>query len=243
MILLIMAICVVLAFISFIYIPNKSVSAILAVIFVAGAFTTGVFVVKNWKDHYGLKEVTTTGATRTIYPVSSSNGMSTVIYSPIGTANKHQVYVYKTSANAKKTTHTQVSSTTKNKVIRTSGKSHIVTKTTRWAYKNGAAKIWFAFTGQDGQYIRRENKIYINKNWLVLSAAQAKALKKEMSSKTFQAKLKTQAKAYVTAQVKAAMTKDPSMSSADQAKVEKQATAEFQQKAIAKVIKQIQAKN
>ncbi|ANZ64607.1 hypothetical protein AYR62_11300 [Secundilactobacillus paracollinoides] len=242
MIIFILAICVVLAYICFIYIQSKSLSAILAIVFLAGAVVSGTFIVKNWHDHYGLKEVTTTSAAKTIYPASSKDGMNTMLYSPIGTENKHQVYVYKKTADAKKTSHTQVGSTTKNEVIRTSGKSRIVTKTTRYAYKNNADKIWFAFTDQSGQYVRRVNKIYINKNWIVLSAAQATALKKEMSSKSFQANLKTQAKTYVAAQVKAAMTKDPTMGKAALAKVEKQAAAEFQQQAVAKVIKQVKAK-
>ena len=59
-----------------------------------------------------------------------------------------------------------------------------------------------------------------------------------LSSKDQKATMETEAKAYVQEQVKAAMMKNPKMDQAEQQKVIKQATAEYQQQAMAKMIAQ-----
>lgn len=237
MILVVLGICAILSFICFIYIQNKPLSWGLTILAIIGMVISTVFIIKNDKDHYGMKQVTK-ASYQPLYSASPSKQMKLLLYQPIGTANKHQVYIYQTSENAKKKSHTTVNHTT-NQVITESGTPRIETQTTRWRYRSGASKFWFGIAGEDGQLVKRHNKIYVNKDWLVLSTDQAKALQKKLKSKSYQAQLKAQGKAFVTKQVMAAMKKNPKMSKAQQAKLQKQATAEFQAQAMQKLIRSI----
>ena len=235
MIIVALTIFTVLSFVFFIYLPGKTLSSVMTVIAVIGVAASAWFSVLNWKDHYGMKQETVT-TTKFIYPTSKSDQLKPLVYQPVGTENKHQVYVYRLSDNAKKTVHTQTDSQTTNKVVRTSGSSYLEVKTTRWTYKSGAARFWFGITGQDHKYEKRTNIFHIGKDWVVMTADQANKLKKQMSNKAAQAKLKAEGEAYVKAQVTAAMTKDPSMSKAEIAKVTKTATADFQAQSMKKIL-------
>lgn len=239
MIFFVIALFTVLSFLFFIYISNKGVAYTLTALSVIGLIASCYYAVDNWKNHFGLEKYTTT-TTKNIYSVSPNKSMSMLLYQPIGTKNNKQVYIYKQTDGAKKTKHTEANSKTTNKVYKISGTTHMTTTVTRWRYKSGAAKVWFAFTGENHKFVKRTNKIYVNKNWLVLTVAQSKALKKQMSSKTYQAQLKQQGKAYVMKGMQAAMMKDPTMSKADQAKLQKQLTAEFQAQAVKKLISSVQ---
>ncbi|GAX00653.1 DUF4811 domain-containing protein [Secundilactobacillus silagei] len=239
MILVAIGIFAVLAFIFCIYIEKTGLSVTLTTLALLGLVVSSVYAVKNWQHHYGLEQYTTT-TTRNIYSVSPNKQMSMILYQPIGSKNNHQVYIYKQNENDKKPVHTQANSDTKNKLSRISGTTQMTTTVTRWRYKNNAAKFWFAFTGENHKFVKRTNKIEVNKNWLVLSVAQSKALQKQMKSKTYQAQLKQQGKAFVMKGMKAAMMKNPTMSPADQAKLQKQLTGEFQAQAMQKMIKSVQ---
>ncbi|MBT9672273.1 DUF4811 domain-containing protein [Secundilactobacillus kimchicus] len=230
-----LAIFTVLSFWFFIYMPGKTLSTILTTLSIVGVIVSSWFIVVNWKDHYGMKQETVT-TTKFIYPTSASEQMSPLVYQPIGSSNKHQVYVYRTSADAKKTVHTQADTATKNKVVVTADRPYLEVKTTRWVYKSGAAKFWFGISGQNKAFVKRTNTFHINKDWVVLTATQANQLKKQMGNKAAQAKMKKEGQAYVTAQVTAAMKQDPTMSKAKRAELVKTATAEFQQQAIKKMI-------
>lgn len=238
MIIFSLIICAVLSFIFFVYIENKPLSNTLTAIAVIGLLTSIFFMVKNDHDHLGMHNVTTTSS-RTIYSASPSKQMPMMVYQPIGTADKHQVYVYKTSANAKKATHTSAKVTTKNVVKRTTGENRIVTKKVYREYKNGMSNFWFGLSGNGHKYVKETNTIYINKNWTVLSAAQAKKLQKLAGSKSYQAKQKAAAMAYVKQQVMAAMKKNPTMSAAEQKQVTQQATATYQAQAMKQLIAQV----
>ncbi|WP_143461792.1 DUF4811 domain-containing protein [Levilactobacillus enshiensis] len=238
MIIFSLIICAVLSFIFFVYIENKPLSNTLTAVAVIGLLTSIFFMVKNDHDHLGMHNVTTTSS-RTIYSASPSKQLPMMVYQPIGTANKHQVYVYKTSATAKKTTHTSAKVTTKNVIKRTTGENRIVTKKVYREYKNGMSSFWFGLSGNGHQYVKETNTIYINQNWTVLSAAQAKKLQKLTSSKSYQAKQKAAAMTYVKQQVMAAMTKNPTMSAAEQKKVTQQATAAYQAQAMKQLIAQV----
>ncbi|QOJ84322.1 DUF4811 domain-containing protein [Lentilactobacillus parabuchneri] len=227
---------VLFAFIFLIYINNKPTAYILTALSLLVAITSMVFIIKNDRDHYGMHQVTTS-VSQKIYPVGSKQ-MKMFLYQPIGTANKHQVYIYQKSENAKKQSHTQTTDTT-NKLVKTNGDNRMVTKTTRWEYTSGTTKLWFGISGEGHKFVKRQNVIYVNNDVQVLSVPQAKALKKVMASKSYQAKLKVQGKAFVTKQVTAAMKKNPTMSAADRTKVMKQAQAEFQANAVSNILKQI----
>lgn len=239
MILFLLGLFAVLAFVFFIYIENNAVSITLTLLSLLGLVVSSVYAVKNWHDHYGLEQYTTT-TTKNIYSVSPNKQMSMILYQPIGSKNNHQVYIYKNSEDAKKPVHTQANSDTKNKLSRINGTTQMTTTVTRWRYKNNAAKFWFGFTGENHKFVKRTNKIEVNKNWLVLSVAQSKALQKQMKNKTYQTQLKQQGKAFVMKGMQAAMMKNPTMSKADQVKLQKQLTAEFQAQAIKKLIAQVQ---
>jgi len=238
MIIVTLILSVILAFICYVYIHNRIVANSLTVLMVAGVLLSTFFLVRNDHDYLGMHNVTTS-STQKIYSASPSKQMPMMIYQSIGTADKHRVYVYKTSANAKKTTHTAAKITTKNVVKQTTGQNRIVTQKTYREYQNKTSKFWFGLSGNGHQYVKETNTIYLNKNWTVLSAQQAKQLQKMATSKSFQAKQKTAAKAYIQKQVMAAMTKNPSMSAAQRQALIKQATAEFQAQAMQQLIKQI----
>lgn len=238
MIIFSLIICAVLSFVFYVYVQNRSLSNVLTAVAVIGLLTSIFFMVKNDHDHYGMHQVTKT-STQKIYTASPSKQLPMMLYQPIGSANKHQVYVYKTSANAKKTSHTAAKVTTKNVVKRTTGTNRIVTKKTYWEFKSGAASFWFGLSGNGHTYVKETNTIYINKNWTVLSATQAKQLQKMAKSKSFQAKQKAAATVYVKKAVMAAMTKNPTMSAAQQKKVTQQAAAAFQAQAMKQLIAQI----
>ncbi|MEE8823264.1 hypothetical protein LASUN_08750 [Lentilactobacillus sunkii] len=236
MIVLTLVIGVVLSFVFFIYISSKPASYTLTALSLLLAIVSLVFIIKNDHDHYGMKQVTKT-TTEQIYPIGNKQ-MQMILYQPIGTANKHQVYVYQKSQDSKKKSHTQTTDTT-NKVVKVSGTTHMVTNTTRWEFTSDATKLWFGISGENHKFIKRQNILYVNKSVQVLSVQQAKALKKMMASKSYQAKLKTQAKAFITKQVMTAMKKNPTMSAADRAKVMKQAQADFQAQAVKNALTQI----
>ncbi|KRL23151.1 DUF4811 domain-containing protein [Lentilactobacillus kisonensis] len=235
MILVTLTISIVLSFIFFIYIENKTWSNVLTGIAIICAVLSTFYIVKNDHDHYGMKQVTETTA-QPIYSVGKSKQMQMVLYQPIGSANKKQVYIYQKSADTKKKSHTRAKDDTSNKVVRINGESKMITKTTRWKYKNKTAKLWFGIADEGNKLVKQHNTLYINKDWLVLSTTQAKALQKKMADKAYQAKLKTAGKAFVEKQVMAAMQKNPTMSAADRGKLVKQAIAEFQAQAVKKLI-------
>lgn len=236
MIIVTLTLGVVLSFIFFIYISNKPASCSLTILSLLMAIVSMVFIIRNDHDHYGMHEVTKT-TTQDIYPIGNQQ-VKMFLYQPIGTANKHQVYIYQKSENTRKKSHTQTIDTT-NQVVTTNGANRMVTQTTRWEYKSDTAKLWFGIAGESHKFVKRHNILYVNKSVQVLSTQQAKALKKIMANKSYQAKLKAQGKAFVTRQVTAAMKKNPTMSAADRAKLVKQAEAEFQAQAIKNVLTQI----
>ncbi|CAJ1228856.1 DUF4811 domain-containing protein [Levilactobacillus zymae] len=240
MILVTLVLTAILAFVCYVYITNRWLANGLTLLMIIGVMVSTLFIVKNDHDHYGMHNVTETTSTK-IYSASPSKQMPLMLYQSVGTADKHRVYVYKTSANAKKTAHTTAKVTTKNVIKRTTGKNRIVTKKTYREYRNGTFKFWFGLADNGHQYVKETNTIYINKNWTVLSAPQAKKLQKLVQSKSYQAQQKTAAKAYVQKQVMAAMTKNPTMSAAQRQQVIKQATAAYQAQAMQRLLQQIKS--
>jgi len=175
MIIVAIVITSILSFIFYIYINNKTVSNILTIISVIALLISVFFMVKNDHDHYGLQNVTTS-STQKIYSSSPSKQLLLMIYQSIGTADKHQVYIYKTSADAKKNSHTRAEVTTTNVIKRTTGANRIVTAKIYREYKNSAYKFWFSLAGNGHKYVKETNTIYINKDWTILSAMQVRKL-------------------------------------------------------------------
>lgn len=238
MILVTLVLSAVLAFVCYVYITKRWLANSLTVVMVLSIITSIVFLIKNDHDHFGMHNVTTTKTTR-IYSASPSKQMPLMLYKSVGTADKHRVYVYKTSADAKKTSHTTAKLTTHNVVKKTSGRNRIVTQKTYREYRSGAMKFWFGWADNGHQLVKETNTIYLKHNWETLSTTQAKKLQKLAKSKSYQAKQKKAATAYVKKQVTAAMTKDPTMSQAQQQKLTKQATAAYQAKATQQLIQRV----
>lgn len=210
-------------------------------------------IVLNDRDHFGMKKITTT-QTADLILVSPSKQLKMLLYQNVGTSGKNRVYIYKTQATQKKPTTTNPDPThTTNKIKVTAQSPRIVTKTTRWVYKNDAYKLWFGIAGNNHKLIQHKNTFEINNDWLTLSSVQAKKL--QMQAKKLQslakqntAKMKKEAQVYVTAAVKktltAAMRKDPTMSAAKRkaltAEATKKATAAYQKQAMAKLVAEVQ---
>jgi len=235
----------ILLFLSMTMIDRGNLRIILALIFGALTVVSMMFMTFNDANHYGMHKVTKT-ETSDLISVSPSKQMKMLLYQNVGTSGKEKVYVYKTHQSQKKASTTNPDpKKASNRVKTVSGTPTLVTKTTRWEFNSKASKVWFNASGYGHKLVKRENTFNINKDWMVLSSTQAKKLQKLV--KANQAKMKTEAKAYVTAQVKksvtAAMTKNPTMSSTEQARITKQATAkataDYQKQAMAKIIAQV----
>ncbi|EHO52070.1 DUF4811 domain-containing protein [Lentilactobacillus kisonensis] len=78
MILVTLTISIVLSFIFFIYIENKTWSNVLTGIAIICAVLSTFYIVKNDHDHYGMKQVTETTA-QPIYSVGKSKQMQMVL--------------------------------------------------------------------------------------------------------------------------------------------------------------------
>ena len=233
MILVVLVLCTIALFLTFVYMRSSALRLVLTAIFTLGLIASLVLVVENDSQHYGMTKVTTTKTT-TLKSASSSSSMDMLLYQSVGTADKHRVYIYKQTSNQKKVSHTAANIKVANHVKTTTGATKLVTKSTRWEYKNSTAKFWFGIADNDHKLIKRTNTFYVKKNWVVLSTTQAKALSK--LAKQQATTLKARAKVYVQNKVQAAMVKNPSMSKAQLAKLEKQAAAEYQASAMKSMI-------
>ncbi|MDB1725498.1 DUF4811 domain-containing protein, partial [Enterococcus avium] len=106
-----------------------------------------------------------------------------------------------------------------------------------WVYKNNTAKFWFRFTSKNHLLIEEKNIFEVQKNWLVLSTKQAKKLAEIVQEN--KTSMQTEAKSFVQDKVKEALMKNPTLNQAAQQKIIQQATADYQQQTIAKIIAKV----
>ncbi|MDO1604636.1 DUF4811 domain-containing protein [Lactobacillus sp. YT155] len=238
MIIFTLIIFVLLAFISFVYLQNKTLSNILGGIFLVLIIANISLMMLNDHNHLGMKEVV---ENRTVDIVSASpkKGMNMLLYKQVGTKGKENVYIYRTDTNQKKPKHTVAESYVDNKVVKTTDANQLVQKSTYRVYKNDFMRFMFGISGNDHTLIARKNIFYVNKDWLVLSTNQAKVLQKKMKSKTYQAQLKADGKVYVQKAVMAAMMQNPQMTDVQKDRVVKDATKQFQMMKMEELIKSI----
>lgn len=245
MIIICLLIAAILLFTVMITIDKVGLRTILSFICVAVILVSMFFMVKNDREHFGMHQVSTVKTSK-LYSAASSSQLKMLLYQQVGTSGKEKVYIYKTSAAQKKVTTTNPDPrNTHSKVVKVSGTAEVVTKTMRWEYKNSFYSFWFGISGNAHQLVRHYKTFRINNAWLVLSTTQAKKLAQLV--KQNQSKMKEAGKTFVTAQVKlaltAALTKNPTMSQAQQQaltkKVAAQAQAQFQQQALAKLIAEV----
>ncbi|AVK64717.1 DUF4811 domain-containing protein [Lactobacillus sp. CBA3606] len=235
MILVLLVLSTIALFLSFVYMRRSKLQLGLVTVLVVLVVASLVLVIRNDSAHLGMSKVTTTKTT-TLKSAGSSQ-MDLLLYQSVGTADKNRVYIYKTTTNQKKVSHTPANIKTTNQVKTTAGTPKLVTKTTRWVYQNKAAKFWFGIADNDNQLIKRTNHFYVGKQWVVLSTSQAKQLTKLVKQQ--QKTLKARAKVYVANEVKAAMVKNPSLSQTQLAQLEKQAAAKYQASALQSMIKTV----
>ena len=235
MILVLLVISTIALFLTFVYMKSSATRLVLTAIFGVALVASLVAVVANDSQHFGMEKVTTTKTT-TLASAGSSKAMDLLLYQSVGTADKHRVYIYKQTASQKKVSHTTANVKTANRVKKTTGSAKLVTKTTRWTYRSNAMKFWFGIADNNHELVKRQNTFYVKKTWIVLSTTQAKKLSQLVKQQ--QATLKSRAKVYVANEVKVAMTKNPNMTKAQLAKLEKAAAAKYQAQAMASMIQE-----
>lgn len=205
-----------------------------SLVFIALFFVSLILVVANDHYHFGMKKQTSE-TTQTLVSSTPNAQANMLLYQPLGNGTE-KVYLYRTNESQKKPQPTGTDSVT-NRVEKNSTKNELTTKKTYWVYKNDAMKLWFNWSSKNKQFIREQNTFHVTSDWLVLSTPQAKKLAKLVAQNKPQ--METEAKAYVTEQVKQAMMKNPTMDDAAKQQVIQQATADFQKQAMAKIVAEV----
>ncbi|MGR3742308.1 DUF4811 domain-containing protein [Companilactobacillus sp. DQM5] len=231
---------VLLAFISIVYIKNKTISNMLGILFFALVIGNISLMMMNDHNHFGMKTIT---EERTVDLVSASpkKGMNMLLYKPVGTKGKENVYIYRTDKNQKKPKYTKVDTniSISNKVVTTTGADKLVQKSKYRVYKSEFMKFVFGISGNDHKFVSRKNVFYVNKNWLVLSTNQAQELQKKMKDKNYQAQLKIEGKSYVQKAVMTAMMQNPQMTEDQKNRIVNDATQQFQMMKMEELIKNL----
>ncbi|MFT8469414.1 DUF4811 domain-containing protein [Oenococcus sp.] len=242
MILILLILSAVAFFVSFIYIDRLFPRTLLTLISGVVLILSLAAIAANYYDHFGLQKVTTQQTRRIYSSAGSKMPVGLLLYQPIGTSGKDNVYIYTTKANQKKPSHTQANSMTVNRVIAVSSqKARLQTSETHWEYRSNFNRFLFGIAGNGHELTRRINRFYLPKSWPRLSTVQAKALQKQMGSAKFQAQAKTQAAAYVQTHMQEAIAKQPALATDRQAqqRLGKQFAADFQRQLIQETVSQL----
>lgn len=184
-------------------------------------------------NHLGMKVETTT---KTVKLASVNSQANLLVYKQLGTG-KERVYVYKTSASQKKTKHTWIDADASTKVTSTSGASKLVITKRQYVYSSKLSKLMFGILGDNKETKSINYNFKLNSTWAAISTTQAAKLQKALKDPTVQAQLQTQVAAYVKTKLTAALEEDPTMSAAQQAKLQKQYTNEAKAQALAALLK------
>lgn len=207
-------------------------STIFGIIFVAST----LLMTLNYSHHFGMKQVTTTHSQQ-VYSASNSS-MPLALYKKIGTNGRDNVLIYNTKPRQKTPHHTQANEFTTSKMKFTKRSTPRLTTTeTRWEFKNDFYKFLYLGSGMGGTLIKRTNVIEYPQTYVKLTVEQADQLKKKANGTANQAAMESQAKAYVTSKVQAAMAKDPTMTMQEVQTVTTQATEEFQGQLVRQMLK------
>ena len=236
MIIVLLFISAIALFITMTLIDTLKIRIPLAAIFVITLIASLTLIVKNDRQHFGMKCQNTT-TTQKVYSVSPNKSLSMLLYKNIGTNGHDKFYIYNKKESQKKPSHTATDNTT-NKVVWTNANTATMKQTeTRWVYKNGTFKFWFGIASNNNELKQRENTFYVPKNWLVISTNQAQKLK-AMMAKQDPNKLKQDAQKYVqehvASDVKTQMSKEmkqnPNMNPANRKKLMDKLTKDAVQK-------------
>ncbi|AKP67100.1 DUF4811 domain-containing protein [Companilactobacillus ginsenosidimutans] len=228
-------VCAGLAYYFAVFLRNKRVGYSLMSVFIVLFILSIGLLVGNEYGHYGMEKVTTD---KTIQIQTVKKGSNVLLYKKLGTNGKENVYIYRTPSteNATKPNTTKVDVNVKNSVKH--GDYNIAKlsqKTQRWEYKNGFYSFLFNLSNNNKEFIKQQNTFKVGQDWLVLTTNQADKLNKKMKDKNVQAQMKAEGEAYVKKTVAQEMQANPSMTKAQQAKVIKQAEADFKVQAAKKI--------
>jgi len=222
----------------FTFIFAKSIwQYILAVVFGILFIGSITLMGMNYSHHFGMKEEKTLKEI-SIASSTDNDQVNILLYQPLGTSDE-KIYLYKTKPSQKKLTQTGTNHVTN--IVKTSDDNQALlkTETTRWVYKNSMYQMLFGISGNNKEYISKENIFYIPKDWLELSTDQAKKLGEEMASK--KDSLETETKNYVSSRLKEAITKDPTLATNKdkQSELSQAYATEYQRKMMSDMIKNI----
>ena len=238
MILWFLGLMVVGLYLSFIMMRRSLKRSALIIVFGIGVVGSLLLITLNDNAHFGMVKRTTTNE-QTIYTASPNVQMPMLLKQPVGTADKHAVYIYKTDPK-KKAVHTKADLAVRNEISRTADTTASLTsQTTRWEYQNGFYGALFTHEGA-GQFVSQRNQLAIPKDWFILTTTQAKRLSaklKVLQHPTAQQKaaLATKVKAKAAELVKA----EPELAT-DQTTLMKQAQKAVQQQLIQQAVQDVQ---
>ncbi|KRM96043.1 hypothetical protein FC19_GL001110 [Liquorilactobacillus aquaticus DSM 21051] len=241
MILLILTISTICFFISYVYVAEKKKRLLTAAISAFVMLLSIFMIVANFYSHYGMTK-TTSIKQQQIYPVSTFGETKLILYRPIGTKGKENVWIYASKKNQKTPKHTQANEYTSNKVaVSPDEQAYLKTAETRWTYKSKTYKFLFGIAQNNKQLIKRINTLILPKSWERLSVSQAQRLKKRLKSSQAQAQLKEQISRDVKTEMAAKIEENPSLAKdqAAQAALIKQLSAQAQKKAVEQIINEI----
>lgn len=143
--------------------------------------STGI-VTLNYSHHFGMKQVTTSSS-KVIYSAASKQKMPVILYQPVGTSGRDDVFLYNDSPDQQKPTHTTADEQTTNRLVYTNNQQiRLVTKETRWQYRSSWDHFLFAGSGMDNKLVRRVNTFYYPRYYVKVSVKQMKQLAKQMAS-------------------------------------------------------------
>jgi hypothetical protein len=146
---------------------------LIAYLGLALALVSGIGIMANENVHFGMSEKTTTKV-QTIKPTTSVGQVNLLVYKQVGSQGP-KIYVY----NSQKQ-HTQANIKTSSSVKTGYQAAKLVTKETRYEFKNKFYKLLFGFLGKENELKKRTNIFEIPSSWKVLSTKEVANLKKQM---------------------------------------------------------------
>lgn len=255
MIIIIVAVFLVLTYLSWFFIQSRILRWICGVLTLLLLFASLVLMTGNFAWHWGMKEVTHT-KTQKIYTageITAAYGI--LVKHEIGNASGNYVFVYRTDQNQKKVGEhfvpdehqvlTAVKKTATYQIVST-GDASVKTVTTQRVFSSDLMKLLFGVGGGNHELVQEKSVISVPKDsWMVVTDQQAKELTEkapelkaqaQLKAAQIQAELKAQAAASVKMAVEKAVAQAPAYEAAvvaatAQKKAEAQAQIQLKQKA------------
>lgn len=242
MILVLIGLFAVAFFMTFVLVTRKSVRVITATLSFIALILSLTAMIQNDKYHFGMEKVAIT-TTKKIYPASpKATPIDLLLYQPVGTTGKENVYVYKNSTNTKQTTHTQTDGKTTNRVFYSKQNiATLETTTVHYRYTSGWSKLLFGM-GDNETVVTRKNTFMLPMDeWARISVNNAKKLALMANKQTPAQKVAQAAagKAYVMQQVQQAIATNPKLATdkVKQAQIVADATKAYEKMVFIKAVK------